>query len=235
MALQRIKRNFAELGRKDGLLYLISRGLEALSRGRARIIRYYFVAQPVPAAGTRTVRDNPRHPVAPATAGDAVVHDFPRPPAVIANRFRNGDLCLTAHADGRFAGFLWLARDAYDEDEVRCRYELAVPAHSAWDYDVYVEPDFRIGRTFMRLWDAANRHLAADGVRWSFSRISAFNPVSMQAHGRLGIRRLVTATFLCVGPLQLTVTDTRPRLHLSWSAHRRPTLRLHPPADDAPH
>lgn len=234
MALQRIKRNFAELGPKDGLLYLTSRCLEALSRGRARIIRYYFVAQPVPAAGARSVRANPRHPVTPTAPGDPVVAAFPRPQTVIANRFHNGDLCLTAHADGRFAGFLWLARNAYDEDEVRCRYELAVPAQSAWDYDVYVEPDFRIGRTFMRLWDAANQHLAADGVRWSFSRISAFNPVSMQAHGRLGIRRLVTATFLCLGPLQIAVTNTRPRLHLSWSASHRPTLRLHPPQDDAP-
>lgn len=232
MPLQRITRNFAELGWTNAILYLATRSLEALSRGRARIIRYYFVAQPIPPAGSSTlVRESARNPVTPVQPDDPMVATFPRPPEVIANRFGNGDLCLAARAGDRFAGYLWLARGAYDEDEVRCRYELAVPQESAWDYDVYVEPDFRIGRTFMRLWDAANRHLAADGVRWSFSRISAFNPVSMQTHGRLGIRKLASATFICLGPLQLAVTDTRPFLHFSWSTRCRPVLQLHPPPD----
>lgn len=230
MPLQRITRNFAELGWLNGMLYLATRSLEKISRGHIRIVRYYVVAQPVPAIDTARIRASARHTVSNTPPDDPLVTSFPRPPAVIAKRFRDGNICFTARADDRFAGYLWLALNAYDEDEVRCRYELASPHVSAWDYDVYVDPDFRIGRTFMRLWEAANVHLAANGILWSFSRISAFNPVSMQAHGRLGVRKLATATFLCCGPLQIAYAGTRPFLHVSWSADRQPVLQLHPPS-----
>ena len=57
----------------------------------------------------------------------------------------------------QFAGFLWLQIPRYVEDEVRCVYEMEPAGAAAWDYDVYVEPDFRFGKAFVRLWDAAHR------------------------------------------------------------------------------
>lgn len=226
----RIAETLRQLGWGNGLLYLGSRVLERLSAGRARIVRYYLVAQPVPRRPEPSCRPSARDPIAFVEAADPLAGSFPRPPQVIARRFRDGDRCLMARSGDRFTGFLWLARGAYEEDEVRCRYELVDPATCVWDYDVYVEPEFRVGRTFARLWDAANRHLADGGVRWSFSRISAFNPGSLQAHGRMGLERLFSATFLCLGSVQIALIGAAPYLHLSLSPRSRPTLQLAPPA-----
>ena len=44
------------------------------------------------------------------------------------------------------------------------------------------------------LWGKANQHLRNEGVEWSFSRISAFNPGSLHAHSKLGIRILFSAS-----------------------------------------
>ena len=175
-------------------------------------------------------RPTERNPVREAKVNDPIVARFPRPRQVIAKRFADGTTCLVAEAKERFAGFLWLAHGGYDEDEVRCRYEFASPEQSVWDFDVYVEPEFRIGRTFSRLWDEANRRLAAQGVRWSYSRISAFNPHSLSVHGRMGARKLFSATFLCIGQVQITLAGNAPYLHFGLSNTSRPQLILSPPA-----
>lgn len=229
MPLVQVRKLFAELGTLEASLYLVTRFLEKGSFGRARLIRYHFVAQPVPEKPSSPSRASASSRIRQVTADDPVVRLFPRPPAVIAQRFADGVTCLVAETSGRFAGFIWLKRKAYEEDEIRCRYELVPPERCAWDYDVYVEPEFRIGRTFSRLWDAANAHLSADGVRWSLSRISAFNPGSLAAHRRLGIRRLCSATFLVIGPIQLSVLPRSPFLHVGMSKRCRPVLKLSPP------
>lgn len=229
-AFRIVAETIRELGWTNGFLYLASRALERLSAGRARIVRYYLVAQPVPIRAEPVCRPSQRNPIAFVDAGDPLTRAFPRPAEVIARRFSNGNRCLMARSGERFTGFLWLARGSYEEDEVRCRYELLRPSECVWDYDVYVEPEFRLGRTFARLWDTANRHLADSGVRWSFSRISAFNPVSLQAHGRMGLQRLFSATFICLGKMQVALIGAAPYIHLSLSPGSRPALRLTPPA-----
>ncbi len=132
---------------------------------------------------------------------------------------------MAATVNGKFAGFLWIAFDAYDEDEVRCRYEL-VDKYLSWDYDVHVESQFRLGRTFLRLWDAANALLRESGVAWSISRISAFNPVSLNSHARLGTRLLGKALFVVVGPIQLSfIGKWLPHLSLRDTSPPKLTLR----------
>lgn len=234
MLLQRIARNFTQLGWIEAIHYFVARAVSRISRRRVRIVRYHLVAQPVPGDAAAACRPSAKNPVEFVDADDPIVAEFPRPPSVIAKRFADGGKCLVAHAGERFAGYLWLAHGHYDEDMVRCRYAFAAPEISAWDYDVYVAPDFRVGRTFARLWDTANEHLRAEGVRWSFSRIEAVNPQSLNAHRRLGVRKLFSATFICIGPLQLTVAGNAPYLHLSLSDRARPTLRLKPPRADMP-
>lgn len=223
-----IRDSFRQLGGWNASLYLADRLLRAASGNRVRLIRYLLVAQPVPALPMDSVRPSSTSPVHEVGSGHPMVERFPRPSEVIAWRFASGAVCYVAEVRGRFAGFLWLAFGGYDEDEVRCRYEFVDPASSVWDYDVYVEPEFRLGRTFVRLWDTANRRLAAEGVRWSFSRISAFNASSLAAHRRMGIRTLFSATFVCLGPLQLMLAGAAPFVHLGWSRRSRPVLRLHP-------
>lgn len=228
--IERIRRSvvntFRELGAVNGLWLLTHRALGALTGKRAQIFRYYVVAQPVPHEGSQVLRPARTSAIRQVGREDRQVAKFPRPAAVIDNRFDTGSSCFVAEVKGQFAGYLWLAFDGYDEDEVRCRFEFDDPSQSAWDYDVYVAPEYRMGRTFVRLWDAANRELAARGVRWTYSRISAFNPSSIAAHGRMGISFLFSATFLCFGNLQVAFFSAAPFLHIGWSPDSRPVLKL---------
>ena len=166
--------------------------MQAVSGGRACLIRYYVVAQPVPKPFVPVCRLSETEKVYEAGPEDALVGFFPRPREVIASRFERGHVCLLAAKNDTFAGFLWFAQERYDEDEVYCRFVLTEPESCVWDYDVHVEPPFRMGRTFARLWDAANQRFADSGIEWSCSRISAFNRQSLQSHQRLGIHKMHT-------------------------------------------
>ena len=226
-----LKLTARQLGVADALLYYLSQAMRRLSGQRARIVRYHIVAQPVravavarPAAGSAAVRQ--------LLAGDPALAALPRAPAVLEARFANGDVCLAIFAKGTLAGFLWLAFGGYEEDEVRCRYQLPDP-HLGWDYDVHIEPAYRMSRSLARLWDAANERLAARGVRWSLSRISAFNPASLAAHARLGARPMQSITFVCLGPLELAVASGGRVLTMSITPATRPVLRLQAPSDSA--
>lgn len=234
MGIDSVRQTLAELGVANGLLYLLGRALQKASGNHAFIARYHFVAQPIPADAAPSTRPSAKSRVRLVGPDDPVVAAFPRPAHVIAQRFRDGATCFVAENDGEFAGYLWLARNAYEEDEVRCRYEFGPPALCAWDYDVFVAPRYRAGRTFARLWDAANAHLAAQGVRWSLSRISTFNAASMSAHQRLGIEKLSSATFVVLGPFQFALLPDAPYVRLDSALGRRPVIRLAAPAPQEP-
>lgn len=230
MPLSRIRKTLGELGTANGLLYLLGQMLQRATNGRAFIVRYHFVAQPVPHMPGTHARPSARSPVRQVHLTDPIVAAFPRPASVIAQRFASGAACFVAENEGRFAGYLWIARDAYEEDEIRCRYELSPTESCAWDFDVFVAPEYRIGRTFARLWDAANAHLSQAGIQWSLSRISAFNRTSIAAHQRLGIIKLCSATFLTLGPLQISFLPGQTRMHL----HSGPVIRLSAPPPGTP-
>jgi hypothetical protein len=121
------------------------------------------------------------------TVTDPAVEHFPRPPAVITQRFAKGSRCLTAEVRGHFAGYLWLAFDGYEEDGFVCRFELATPARCAWDCDVQFVSAFRMSRAFVRPCYAAIHELPVHGAEWSFLRISTFNSSLMAAHRRIGL------------------------------------------------
>ena len=215
-----------QLGWLDGCLYALSRMLAAASAGRVRIHKYYFVAQPVPQTSWLPGRRGQSFEVRRVGEADPLVKRFPRPARAAPFRFAQGAVCFAALREGAFAGFLWLTLGPYQEDEVRCRY-VPLPAHEAvWDFDVYVEPEHRNGIAFLRLWDEANRFLAGRGIRWSLSRISAFNPGSILSHTRMKARRIGAATFLSVGPWQIAASTAAPRLHVSIREASFPTYAL---------
>jgi hypothetical protein len=218
----------AELGALPALLYAVHRMLQRLSDGRSALVCYGLYAQPVGAGRYASVRDHPATVIARADPASPLTASFPRPAAVIESRFRHGAQCYAGTVKGRFAGFIWLAHGGHDEDEVRCRYALPDAPGAVWDFDVYVEPSLRMGRTLARLWKAVDAQLVQEGVRWSFSRISLFNPPSITTHERLGAQRVGWAVFLCIGPAQLAVFGMAPYLHFSIGG-RPPTLRLRPP------
>ena len=232
--LHSLRQTWAQLGPLDSVLYWLDRGLRLISRGHVRLNRYYLVAQPVPELPLVPLRNSARTRIRLIAPDDPVIAQFPRPPQVITQRLATTPDCFVAESDGRFIGFLWLAYGHYDEDEVRCRFELTDPAHCVWDYDVYVEPAHRLGRVFYRLWDAANRHLAAQGIRWSLSRISAFNPGSLASHAGFGARILFPATFITLGRLQIMLSCRPPYVHAGLGAGTCATLRLVPPEADEP-
>jgi hypothetical protein len=168
------------------------------------------------------------------SAADALVHEFPRPADVLARRFAQGTSCHSAIVNGRFGGFIWISRQCYEEDEVRCSYRLDDPQRCVWDFDVYVPPELRMGRTLARLWQHVDALLAAEGVAWSLSRISAFNRASQQSHARLGAVQVGWAVFLVLGPVQLALATRTPYLHLSLTRASRPTLTVRAPSATPP-
>lgn len=226
----RLRQTFQRLGVFEGSLYLCDRAARRLTGGRARLIRYLIVAQPLGRAATIALRAGGATRVEPAGPTSPYAAAFPRPPGVIAARFASGASCIVATVKDQFAGFLWWQRNRYEEDEVRCSFVLADASASVWDFDVYVEPRYRLGRTMLHLWQEAERRLVNEGVRWSFSRIAATNIDSLASHSRLGAVRTASATFLRVGRVQLSVFDCRPFVHLSLSPDSPPILRLRPPA-----
>jgi len=225
---RRIRQLFHELGWKKALLYAISKGLVSVSNGWARMEVFTFVAQPVPDKPMLGAGRGAGIEVDQATMEDPIRRSFPRPETVIENRFKQNALCFTARRQGRFVGFLWLVTDVYDEDVVRAHFVLPEASRSVWDFDVYVEPESRLGFTFLRLWDCAYDWMREEGYRWTLSRISVFNEGSRRAHQRLGAREIGSAMFLCLGQAQIMFATCAPYVHVSW-ARARPLIRLSPP------
>ncbi len=152
----------------------------------------------------------------------AVVESFPASPGRSSpDASMTGAVCFVAMAEGAVCRILWLARHHYDEDEVRCRFDLVPPERCASGLR-------RLRRNPTSVSAAPSRDSGTQqtptctpkGCSGSLSRISAFNPVSLAAHRRLGIRKLSSATFLLIGKLQ--------GLDLHHGA-------LHPPWLERPH
>ncbi len=228
----------ADGGRGTAALYILHRFLQGLHIGR--VVPYMLVAQPIGAGNGAyaALRPDPGTAVAPLQPGDALAGELPRPGPVNQARWRAGAVCHACTVKGRLAGTIWIQRNHYDEDEVRCRYRLASPADSVWDFDVYLAPPFRLGRTMARMWQAVDAELAGQGVRWSFSRISRFNGASLRSHARLGAVGVGNVLFIVLGPLQLAWLPGRlwPRLDRA-DAHPgagAPVLDLHRPGPQGP-
>lgn len=195
----------------------VDRLLRRLSGQRWRLYCYRFVAQAVLPEGQSLAGQRGAAIAVRALRRAELPADYPRQPAVLDQRYAQGAFSLVAQRDGQLCGFLWLLYGSYQEDEVRVRYHLA-SARAAWDFDVWVRPDARLGPTFSRLWDEANVQLRRHGVDWSCSRISVFNPGSLRAHARIGTVVLGRALFLACGRWQWMGATLPPYLHLSRRA-----------------
>jgi hypothetical protein len=133
---------------------------------------------------------------------------------------------LGAFQNGELVAYLWLCHEAYEEDEVRCRFVPLPKDRAAWDFDVYVFPQHRKGIAFACLWDGANSYLSGRDVDVTISRVSAYNTMSKKSHQSLGARKVGTAVFFTAGPLQITVSSRLPYLHVSVKSSFRPRIRV---------
>lgn len=226
---KRILQTVRQIGWYNGGWYALALLIGALSGGRWSLYKYRLVAQAVAREPLCRGRGSAIEVRAlDAGAGAALAGPLQRRADVIGARYRQGAQCLAAFRDGQLLGFLWFIAGPYQEDEVRARF---VPAsrQACWDFDVQVLREHQLGLAFARLWDEANRLLHARGVRWSCSRISAFNAASLLAHRRIGARELGGAVFVCCGRWQWTAATLAPYFHLSRGPASFPQFRLEPP------
>jgi hypothetical protein len=231
--LGKLRHEISRFGLGNGLLYVLAYALQSATSNRCRIIKYRFVAQPVSSRALSPERAGRGSVVRRVGPDEPVVAQFPRPEHVIKRRFADGAVCFVAEKDGELAGFIWIQPGSYMEDEVRCLYVLEPMGSAAWDFDVWVAPQFRFTRAFARLWDAANSFMRDRGYAWSVSRISAFNPESLAAHRRLGIRQLCTGVFVLLGKVQVALISRAPYVHIALSRQQHPVLHLHLPPSPA--
>ncbi len=223
--LERWNRVRLELGTMLTGLLLLHRALQRLSGGHAALVPYGLFAQPLGTCGLSVVKPDPNTTTHQSSAAEIARQAWPRAPEVLAERWREGAHCYVTTVKEEFAGCIWISTVRHAEDEVACDY--LIPFDSVWDFDVYVAPRWRLGRTFARMWRAVDEDLTRQGFRWSLSRISLFNRGSITAHTRMGARRIGSAYFLRLGPVQFGWHLGRPSLALGQIG--RPALRLTTP------
>ena len=224
----RFRQTIHELGWLNGCVYGLDRLLGAISSGRVRLHKYYFIAQPIPEKRWLPPQRGATLEIRHVTASDPVIKEFPRPEGVAFYRFRQGANCFAVFKADKFIGFLWLTLGPYQEDEVRCRYIPLPEGKSVWDFDVYLHPEHRNGIAFLKLWDAANSFLTKRRIRWSLSRISAYNRGSLLSHTRMGAKRIGSVAFLSLGSYQISAATVRPFFHLTTRPDSFPVFALNP-------
>lgn len=222
-AWSRLQRLVHELGAPRAALYLVDRFLRRVNPS-CGVYYYLFVAQPL--------AEQPRLPPTRGRSfsfrllqmADAVLDNLDRPPAVIRQRFDRGAQCLGAIKNEALVGCIWFARGAYAEDEVRVDYLLPPGGACVWDFDVFVAESQRLGFLFAKQWDAFDALLKPQGIRYTVSRINAFNQRSIASHRSLGAKDCGWALFLRLGSFQWMLSNQRPFVAFGG----RPTLRIDP-------
>lgn len=221
-----------EFGFANAVLYLAARAIRTLFP-RVSLYRYYIVAQPVAEDDLLPSRRGKAISVRELGPGDPAFAGLPLDRDVLEFRFRQDVVCLGAFHNDAVIGCLWLCFGEYEEDEVRCVFDLAPSpgpdTAPAWDFDVYLKPEARLGFAFAKLWDEANRLMRARGIGWSISRISAFNPGSLAAHTRLGAVRVGSLTALKGSRRQLVLSSLPPRIRFHRLDGVLPRYRVSPP------
>lgn len=151
---------------------------------------------------------------------------FSRPKNVIASRFAQNAICFVAFKNDDPVACLWIVMGSYMEDEVKCKFVPTPFNMTAWDFDVYIKPEYRLGRVFSYLWNEANRFMRMHDIKWTMSRIDAFNTQSMRSHKRMGAVCLGGLTFIGFGKFQLMISTVHPFLHVSLSDLSYPEIKL---------
>ena len=222
--IKRLRGVVDEFGWGAGSVYLVDLALRRLSP-RCGAVLYELMGQPVGGALLPPVKTAVLHS-ALIRPGDPDLAHVPVPDAVKAARFAQGAECLGVYRKGQLIGYVWFAQGTYDEDEVRCTYDLARVPDSAWDFDLYLLPEHRMGTGFPAIWHCAFEHLARRDVQTSYSRVSRFNLASRRAHARLGSVRVGRLLGLKLGALQIVAADLPPWVGLTWRDGQSVRLRL---------
>ncbi len=227
--LARVASPFREFGWLAGTLYILDRLLRRLSPQLGLYV-YEFMVQPIggpPLLPPNLAKNLSFREIGPA---DPEIELMPARADIKALRFEQGARCMGAFRKGQLIGYLWYARGRYQEDEVRCDYELVDAAASVFDFDLYVMPQHRLGVGFLGVWYGANEMLAPRGVRYTFSRLTRFNVASRRAHAHLGWKRVGVGVFLRVWRAEFMVSSLAPYVAATFGPRQRIRLKLRPDA-----
>ncbi|TXL65962.1 GNAT family N-acetyltransferase [Zeimonas arvi] len=218
-----LRSDIRQMGLPGWLAYISDRALSRLSRGRVRFVVIRLYLQPLPEEHLVPTKEGNNMRVGPISEDAFDASAFGRPPDAIRDRFRDGSLCIAATKNDELLGFMWLQRGTLRERIVRCEMRAEPESRVAWDYDFFIQPRYRLGRLFGRLWDAGSCTLREMNIEATVSWIRLDNRASEQAHARLGAKRIGWAAFLTVFGHQLMLSSFRPRA--SYAApNRRATL-----------
>lgn len=225
--INKLLQHFNEFGRLNTFLYFLHRICSKTNLLHAGLIKYYIYFQPtyngIPISRPQNID------ISIITKESPLIHNFPRPSHVIERRYTADNICFGAYNEKEFVGFLWLAEDFYEEDEVRCNYHLRPIGKLCWDYDVYIDPKYRSGFAFAKLWSTAGQYMKEHRKLGTMSRVSVYNSKSIRSHERLGAVRLGTQTFFVMGILQIMASSMPPYLHISVTRSSRVQVTLHLP------
>lgn len=225
--LRRIAGPFKEFGFFAGLLYAIDRVLQQLSP-HLRLYCYELMVQPIQGKPLLPGGLGKQLEVRELKRGDPELGLLPIRPGVLESRLTQNAVCLAAFRKEQMIGAMWFCFDAYDEDEVRCRYVVRPVEAAVFDFDFYIFPEHRMGIGFVGMWDGANAFLRARGITFTFSRLTRYNLPSRRAHAHLGWRLVGRATFLRAWGLQVMAATVFPYLHVSVRSSGRVRLTLRP-------
>ena len=216
---------FKEFGVGAGALYALDRVLRRISPHLGLFV-YEMMVQPI--------TDKPMLPANLAKnlkfieigRGHPDIELMPARAEIKESRFDQGAICLGAYRKDKLIGYIWFCFHNYEEDEVRCTYVLTDPAHSVFDFDLYVLPEHRMGIGFMAIWHGANAYLRERGIKYTFSRLTRFNLASRRSHARLGWKCAARAVFLKAWQIEVMLTNIFPYIAMTWADPQRSRLCL---------
>ena len=216
---------FQEFGLLAGALYILDRFLRSTSPS-VGLYAYELMVQPIKRQPILAPNRLKTLRFVRLVRGDADIALMPAREEIKEQRFSQGAQCLAVYRHEHLLGYLWFCLGKYDEDEVRCTYELFPADRSAFDFDVYVMPKHRMGIAFVAVWHAANEFLREQGVQYSFSRVSRFNALSRRSHAQLGAYCIGRVVFVQAWAVELMMATVFPYVALTWSPSSRAHLRL---------
>jgi hypothetical protein len=106
-----------------------------------------------------------------------------------ANRFKQGDFAIVTELHDEIVGMVWIeisnGRGHYEEDN---EYRFPQPKSSAWTYDGYIAPEYRIRGVWVSNTDELVRHLKEQSFQRVDCMIKGLNHNSLNSHLRYGYR-----------------------------------------------
>jgi len=200
--------------------YKLDRLLAKASRGRMRLWVLCLYLQPVPSGPLLTPQRQTNLRFGVVTAAEISASEFKRPKAAIDSRFERGSVCVAGRTDKGIAGYLWLHFGRLRERMFACDFEGLPAGRTCWDYDLEIAPQYRLGRTFARLWDETFRVLRERGIAHTASWIHCANLSSRRSHERMGATQAGWLILLDVFGFKMALASSRPFLRFAGPGKR---------------